>query len=137
MKANRLANIPHRVYIRYLLLMIPGVVVLLLVLIVAQHWVSIPRWLFGTIVLLWILKEVIMFPFVWHAHDQDRPGPSRLMIGDRGVATERLAPVGYILVQGELWKAEKIDNGPPIEKGEFVRIAKMEGLKLYVNRDVH
>lgn len=137
MNANRLTNIPRRVYIRYLLLMIPGVVVLVLVLIVAQHWVPIPGWFFGTIVFLWVLKEMIMFPFVWRAHDPNRPGPSRLMIGDRGVAKERLAPDGYILVQGELWKAEKIDNGPPIEKGEFVRIEKMEGLKLYVDREVH
>jgi membrane-bound ClpP family serine protease len=117
--------------------MLPGVVVLVLVLIVAQHWVTIPGWLFGTIVLLWILKETIMFPFVWRAHDQQRAGPSRLMIGDRGVAKERLAPDGYIQVQGVLWKAEKIDNGPPIEKGESVRIEKMEGLKLFVSRERH
>jgi membrane-bound ClpP family serine protease len=131
-----LRDIPQRVYIRYLVLMIPGVVVLALVLVLAQHWVPIPGWLFGTIVLLWILKEVIMFPFVWRAHDHWQAEPSRLMIGDRGVARERLAPDGYILVRGELWKAEKTDSGPPIEKGEFVRIEKMEGLKLFVRREV-
>ena len=84
---------------------------------------------------MWIAKEVIIFPFVWRAYDQNQPGISRLMLGDRGVAKERLAPTGYIQVQGELWRAEKIGSGPPIEKGEFVRVEKMQGLKLFVKLD--
>lgn len=132
---HTLKDIPQRVYIRYLLLTIPGVVVLVLVLIIARQWVPVPGWLFGIIVFMWITKEMIIFPFVWRAYDQNQPGISRLMIGDRGVTKERLAPTGYIQVHGELWKAEKIGCGPPIEKDEFVRVEKMAGLKLFVKLD--
>jgi membrane-bound ClpP family serine protease len=43
-----------------------------------------------------------------------------------------LAPTGYILVQGELWKAEKIGNDPPIEKNIWVQVKQINGLKLFV-----
>lgn len=54
------------------------------------------------------------------------------MIGERGRTRQRLAPTGYIRVQGELWKAEKMPGEPSIEKNKWVRITKIEGLKLFV-----
>jgi membrane-bound ClpP family serine protease len=112
--------------------MIPGTLALVLILIVIRHWVMMPAWLFGTIVALSIAKDVIMFPFVWKAYDQKPSTIPGSMIARRGVAIKRLAPVGYIQVGGELWRAEKIGDGPPIEMGEWVRVKSMEGLKLYV-----
>ena len=127
-----LKEIPLRVYIRYGLLTIPGTVALILVLIVVQNWVSIPIWLWLTLILLWIAKEIVLFPFVWRAYDHTRSEVSHSMIGQRGLTKERLAPAGYILVQGELWKAEKLVNEPPIEKNQWVRVKKLVGLKLFV-----
>ena len=60
------------------------------------------------------------------------PGISRSMIGAFGIVKERLDPAGYIQIAGELWKAERIDTAEPIQKGERVRVVKMEGLKLFV-----
>ncbi len=127
-----LREIPGRIYLRYLLLTIPGVVILFLVLMIVEHWVAMPAWLFWALIILWLAKEVIIFPFVWQAHDPNRPGLSRTMIGAHGIVKERLDPAGYIQVGGELWKAEPIETHPPIEKGERVRVLKMQGLKLFV-----
>ena len=129
---NRLKKIPSRVYIRYGLLTIPGTVVLILVLIIVQNWVPIPFWLRITLIVLWIAKEVILFPFIWRAYDHAQPEVFHPMIGLRGITKERLAPTGYILVQGERWKAEKIPGEHPIEKNKWVRVKKIEGLKLFV-----
>ncbi|CAB1060441.1 hypothetical protein D1BOALGB6SA_5207 [Olavius sp. associated proteobacterium Delta 1] len=129
---NRLKEIPSRVYIRYGLLTIPGTFALVLVLIVVQNWVPIPSWLWVALILLWIAKEIILFPFTWRAYDTTLSEVSHAMIGGRGITKERLAPTGYILVQGELWKAEITVNAPPIEKNKWVRIKKIEGLKLFV-----
>jgi membrane-bound ClpP family serine protease len=129
---EKLRKIPGRVYLRYLLLMLPGVVILILVLMIIEHWVVMPAWLFWAVVFLWLAKEVVIFPFVWHAHDPHQPGISRSMIGAFGIVKERLDPAGYIQVAGELWKAEHIETAQPIEKGERVRVVKMEGLKLFV-----
>ena len=129
-------NIPIRVYIKYGLLMIPGTALLALILVIAQEWITIPVWLFCSIVGFAIVKDIVMFPFVWRAYDADRPGISRSMTGTRGIAIERLAPTGFIDVQGELWKAEFIGKGPMVEKGEIVRVKKRKGLKLFVELDV-
>ena len=125
-------KIPLRVYIRYGLLTIPEMVVLILVLMVVQNWVLIPFWLRVSLMLLWVAKEVILFPFVWRAYDHAQSEVFHPMIGLRGITKERLAPAGYILVQGELWKAEIMPGEPSIEKDKWVRIKKMEGLKLFV-----
>jgi membrane-bound ClpP family serine protease len=132
---EKIRSIPGRIYLRYLFLMIPGVVILILFLMIVEHWVTMPSWLFWTVISLWLAKEVVIFPFVWHAHDPNRPGISRTMIGAHGIVKERLDPVGYIQVAGELWKAEHLDTAQPIEKGERVRVLKMEGLRLFVSTE--
>jgi membrane-bound ClpP family serine protease len=115
--------------------MIPGIVVLILILVVAHEWIAIPIWFACSIIGFSIVKDIVMFPFVWRAYDTDQPGISRSMIGARGTAIERLAPSGFINVQGELWKAQRIGKGPLIEKGEMVCVRKMKGLKLFVEPD--
>ena len=47
-----------------------------------------------------------------------------------GVARERLAPEGLVLVQGELWRA--VTQGPPVEPGEPVRVVSVNGLTVNV-----
>jgi hypothetical protein len=78
------------IYIRYILLNIPEFAALILILIVIQYWVVIPVWLFWSIIGFWIVKDLILFPFIWRAYDWDRAGKSRSMIGERGVAREKL-----------------------------------------------
>jgi membrane-bound ClpP family serine protease len=114
------------------MLNIPGLVAVILILIIIQYWVVLPVWLFWSIIGFWMVKDALLFPFVWRAYDWDRPGLSRSMIGQNAIAKERLAPSGYVQVHGELWRAKKIGGGPPIEAGQPVRIVKMKGLTLFV-----
>ena len=129
-----LRKVPRPIYLRYILLNIPGLVAVILILIIVQYWVDLPVWLFWSIIGFWIVKDALLFPFVWRAYDWERPGRSRTMIGAHGIARERLAPSGYVQVRGELWRAEIWGEGPPIEVGQSVQIVKMEGLTLYVER---
>jgi membrane protein implicated in regulation of membrane protease activity len=39
-----------------------------------------------------------------------------------------------VKIRGELWRAEKLGDGPPIEAGQAVQIIKMEGLTLFVKQ---
>jgi membrane protein implicated in regulation of membrane protease activity len=127
-----LKKIPRPIYLRYILLNIPGLAAVILILIIIQHWVVLPGWLFWSIIVFWVVKDALLFPFVWRAYDWERPGRSRSMIGECGLAKERLAPAGYVQIHGELWRAVKIDDGPPIEIGQSVKIVKMDGLTLFV-----
>ena len=58
----------------------------------------------------WLAKDIIMFPYVWRAHDINRPGISRSMIGECGIVKKRLDPSGYIQIGGELWRAESLEE---------------------------
>ena len=122
------------VYLRYALLCAIELGVVALLLVVVRQWVVLSQWIFWGIVAGWLAKDVVLFPFVWRAYDPDAPGTAwrGAMIGERGIATERLDPAGYVRVRGELWKAECLGGGPPIEVGRPVRVQCREGLTLYV-----
>ncbi len=127
-----LRNIPRPIYLRYILLNIPGLAAVILILIIIRHWVVLPVWLFWSIIAFWIIKDAVLFPVVWRAYDWEQSARSRSMIGERAVVKERLAPSGYVQVRGELWRAEKVGPEEPIEVGQPVQIVKMEGLTLFV-----
>ena len=128
-------NIPGRVYVKYTLVNLPGIALLVVILVLADSWISIPAWLFWIVIALSLAKDIISFPFVWKAYDSKDPGSMRSLIGQRGTALELLTPEGYIRVQGELWKAETVNGCPPIGKGETVRIKNIQGLKVFVIPD--
>jgi membrane-bound serine protease (ClpP class) len=121
--------------VKYVLLQVPGLALLVVLLIVVQRWVDLPRWFSWGLVALWVAKDVIFFPLTWRAYDWDHSGDANSMVGTRGVTEEQLAPSGYIRVRGELWKAEVMGDGPPIDRGEAVRVRGIRGLTLLVQRD--
>ena len=123
---------PARVILRYGLFQIPGLVLLILFLVIAKRIFDLQTWLMVSLVLVWVAKEVILFPFTWRAYDLDRSGPIHPMIGSRGIARERLAPSGYVLIRGERWRAEVMGGRSPIERGESVQVCAGRGLTLLV-----
>jgi len=121
-----------QVVMRYALFQIPGLVLLILILIMVRRWVDFPLWFFWGSVFIWIVKDAVLFPFVWRAYDWNRSQDVHSLVGSEGIVEERLAPSGYIRVHGEIWQAKMIKEGPPIEKGEGVRIQGIRGLVLLV-----
>jgi membrane-bound serine protease (ClpP class) len=55
------------------------------------------------------------------------------MVGASGVVKQRLDPIGFVLVQGEHWKAQTAD-GQPLEAGQAVRVERVEYGKLIVRQ---
>jgi membrane-bound serine protease (ClpP class) len=54
------------------------------------------------------------------------------LVGQTGVARSALEPEGQVLVQGELWRA--VARAGPVQAGERVRVAAVNGLTLTVER---
>lgn len=73
-----------------------------------------------------------MFPFVWRAYDKFSPDS---LVGSKGKAVERLSPTGYIIIQGELWRAEVVRGNNPVNKGETVVVRGSQGLTLLVQSE--
>lgn len=118
--------------VKYALLQLPIIVLLTIALFVIRQWINIPLWLIIGIIALWTIKDIAMFPVVWRAYEQGRPEDATSIVGMRGTATDRLAPSGYVQVHGELWRAEVMQGGKPIERGERVLVMGIEGLTLLV-----
>lgn len=117
--------------IRYGLFQIPSLVLLVMILLILRHYIDLSLWIVCGIVFLWMVKDAILFPFVWRAYDRSRWGTSPL-IDEQGIAEQRLDPSGYIRVRGELWRAELISGAPPVEKRGRVRVQEARGLVLLV-----
>ena len=121
-----------KVIIRYTLLQIPELILIIIGLHLVQIWIVLTDWLFWAIILVMVIKDIILFPFLWRAYDWDNPKNSNSLLGVRGIARERLTPNGYIFINGELWMAETADKGMFIEKDEHVIVTGVQGLTLFV-----
>jgi membrane protein implicated in regulation of membrane protease activity len=121
-----------RILVRYWLLQLPALALLVVILMFAQRWVDLPGWIFWGALAIWVVKDAVLYPFVWRAYDWDRSKDSNSMLGVRGVAKEPLAPSGYIQVRGELWKAELAEGSQPVAEGDPVQVQKVRGLTLIV-----
>jgi membrane protein implicated in regulation of membrane protease activity len=127
--------VPRSVYVRYAWMNAPALVGFVLVLIVVRGWFGLPGWLVWLLIACWIAKELIMFPLFWRSYHSERPSLTGAVVGKRGIAKGRLNPAGYIQVNGELWRAERLGEGPPIESGQCVRIHAIKDFTLYVTTD--
>lgn len=121
-----------RILLRYWLLQLPALALLVLILIFAQRWVDLPAWIFWGALVIWVVKDAVLYPFLWRAYDWDHVSDSNPMLGARGTAKERLTPLGYVKVRGELWQAELMEGSRPVEEGEPILVEQIRGLTLIV-----
>ncbi|HLD28736.1 MAG TPA: hypothetical protein VJC03_00225, partial [bacterium] len=59
----------RRGVVRYALFQIPDTALLLLILLALRHWLDLPAWIMWGVVVVWVAKDILMFPFVWRAYD--------------------------------------------------------------------
>jgi membrane-bound ClpP family serine protease len=124
-----------RILVRYALFQLPALVLLVLILILVRRWVDLPNWFAWGIIAVWVVKDAVLFPFVWPSYERGQVEDVNSIAGERGIAEERLAPAGYIRVHGELWQAEVMGGGYTIDRGEEVRGQATRGLTLLVQPD--
>jgi membrane protein implicated in regulation of membrane protease activity len=119
------------VLLKYTLLQLPELAFLILGIHYLQEWIHLPSWAIWVICLLWIAKDVILYPFVWQAYDWGgRHGDG--LVGEKGVARGDLSPLGYVAIRGELWRAQLKDHRLTIQTGQPVKVSDRDGLTLTV-----
>ncbi|MFC1823317.1 NfeD family protein [Thermodesulfobacteriota bacterium] len=121
-----------KILLKYILLQIPAAGLLVIFLLLVQKWMTLSSWLVGGVIGLWIAKDVVLFPFVWRSYAVDRSQEGQGIFGMVGLAKEKLNPSGYVQVRGELWQADLVSGGRPIEKGDIVKVRGVDGIKLLV-----
>jgi membrane protein implicated in regulation of membrane protease activity len=111
---------------RYLLWQAPGWITVAAALALLGWLAGLPAWLVPVGVAAVIVKDLAMYRVVRHTLDP----PRARLLGARGRAVERLAPVGYVRVDGELWRAET--TGGEIAAGAEILVRELNGLTLRV-----
>ena len=119
------------VFWAYLLLQLPDIILAGVILFVLHRWAGLPYgWAVGAFV-VWIVKDIAMYPLVRSAFAPARSG-AEAFIGARAVVTDALAPLGYVRLDGELWRAESLPPRQAIPAGAPVVVRAVQGLTFLV-----
>jgi len=106
---------------RYFLFQIPGWVFAAVILALLWSWLGMPLWVAIGLFLLLVIKDIVFYPLLRVAYEVGPSGAAQL-VGQRGVARDRLDPNGYVRVRGELWYAQVEDGAEPIRSGASVKV---------------
>ena len=120
----------HSTRVRYALFQLPGAFAVAGLLFLLVHgWDLSPR-IAALFLLLWVLKDAALYPFVRKAYEPSSGGGADALIGAEATVCDRLGPEGYVRVGHELWRARL--RGGTAEKGDRVRVLEVRGLTLVV-----
>jgi membrane-bound ClpP family serine protease len=121
-----------RILKRYGLFQIPALLIFTLLYLLINQFYPIPVYLFLLFLSIWILKDIILYPFTWKAYDIKRNSIEQAFVGETGIVIKNLNPEGHIRIRGEIWKAQIRPGSRQIKKGSKVTVNSVEGLKLIV-----
>lgn len=120
-----------RILLRYCLFQIPGIMLGGIAIFLLWHWkVLNTAWaltLFG----LWVLKDVLLYPYSKPALEDPPPTGSQALISCKGLVRTDVRWRGLVEVQGERWQARSQD-GSLIRAGTRVQVVDAQGLLLVV-----
>ena len=114
---------------KYILLQVPSLALVIALLVILRRYYDFPLLYTWAVVVAWVAKDVILYPFVWRAYDSS---PQKAMVGLTGKAKEAMDPSGYVEIRGELWRAHVEEGSAPIRAGEMVEVGDVRGLTLIV-----
>ncbi len=116
--------------LRYWLFQLPGALAVTALLVLLVHWWDLSPRLAVAFLVIWVLKDLALYPFVRKAYEPRSGGGADALLGAIASARDRLDPEGYVRVGHELWRARA--RGGAVEKGASVRVVEVRGLTLVV-----
>jgi membrane protein implicated in regulation of membrane protease activity len=134
MKTKRLT---FRIVARYTLLQLPSLIGGALFVILLRQWVDIPGHLTWGFIGIWVLKDIVLFPFLWRFYDPTQYRDWFGMVGRKGIALSQLDPKGYVQIRGDLWQAEAAKTELAIAKGQTICVKEINGLQLIVKNNAN
>ncbi|MCH8890940.1 MAG: NfeD family protein [Myxococcales bacterium] len=121
-----------RTLVRYTLFQIPGLILLGLGVAAAVRWWNLSVFIAYGVVVVWIAKDVIMYPILRVAYEAGDSSGVEGIHGAFGVVTQPLVPSGYVKLGSERWKAELVCGDGTVSVGSAIRVVELRGLTLIV-----
>ena len=97
----------------------------------AHRWLELPVWLSAGVLVVWVIKDIALYPFLRFAYETDDRLPIERLVAMRGKTMAALSPKGYVRVRGELWRA-RAENERAIAPGQPIEITDIDGTMLVV-----
>jgi len=101
-----------RTILKYVAIQLAQLVVIVGALLVVRGFVHVPAWVIVAVLGVWILKDIILYPWLWRAYAYPDTDPLSELVGMEATAMETLNPEGFVRVHGELWKARLAPTTP-------------------------
>jgi membrane protein implicated in regulation of membrane protease activity len=123
-----------RVLLRYAALQLPGQAACIAIAVVAHDWLGLSRELAIGAVVVWVAKDILLFPFVRKAYEPSTGRSPRDVRDAIGVAHQGLEDEGYVRIGPELWRARRRPGCSRLAPGEAIRVVDVSGLTVTVDR---
>jgi membrane protein implicated in regulation of membrane protease activity len=122
---------------RYLGFQIPGWIIAGGLAWALGEWASVPDWVLAAVLSLYVLKDLILFPFVRSAYAGTIHDPGDSVKGAQGIVVVALDPEGWVRIGPERWRAtvDPVSSLEGIEVGRSVRVTDLSGHHLWVAPD--
>jgi membrane-bound ClpP family serine protease len=124
-----------KTFAKYLLLEIPQWFLLVFILWVLVETTGVPVWAAQGFFVVWVLKDLALFPLVRNAYENDAKTGAEELIGVKATTQERLDPEGFVAIHGVLWKARADPADQPISRDSVVTVCAASGLTLIVRAE--
>jgi membrane protein implicated in regulation of membrane protease activity len=122
-------------FAKYLLFEIPQWFLLAFMLWVLVETAGLPVWAAQGFFVVWVFKDLALFPLVRNAYENDAKTGTEELIGVKATTQERLDPEGFVRIQGVLWKARAEPADQPINRDSVVTVCAARGLTLIVRAE--
>lgn len=96
------------------------------------RWTSIPSEWIGLGLVLYMLKDFVIFPWVKEAYEHRHHDASETLVGATARVVVTLDPKGWVQLGSERWRAERGGEGPALEIGAMVEVCELRGHTLVV-----
>lgn len=120
--------------LRYVLVQLPGEIIILITVFLLLHYTMLPAWLIWTGFGVWVLKDTILFFWVWPSYRSPEQEVDPI-VGQIGFVVKSCQPEGTVEIYGTLWWAVIDDKKTPLDAGTMIRVRKREGLILFVQSE--
>jgi membrane-bound ClpP family serine protease len=124
-----------KTFAKYLLFEIPQWILLALILWVLVETTDLPVWAVQGFFIVWVLKDIAIFPLVRNAYENDAKTGTEQLIGVKATTQDRLDPEGFVRIHGVLWKARAEPADQPINRDTVVTVCAARGLTLIVQTE--
>lgn len=120
------------ILLRYILIQIPGALLVAVVLYLLHGWDWISTRTALLILFVWVLKDALLYPLYRPALQDNETDVVAGLEGATGLVRTDLDPQGLVEVSGERWQARS-EHGAHIAAGTRVRVLGVQGMVLVVS----